>query len=105
MDGWLCRPVIEMVGCLLGWKILFHDGTTLTTVSSKDSAWNDAPSINVQYVILYFATHRQVLGGRDNFELPKLLGLEGSETKTGSLINADKFAPLKQIIVDNNEKF
>ncbi len=94
-----------MTGCLLGWKIIYHDGTTLTIVSSKDSAWNDAPTPNVQYVILYFASFRQVLGGRDNYELPKLIGLEGSETKTGKQIASDKFLPLKQIIVDNNEKF
>ena len=96
--------MIEM-SCLLGWKIIFHDGTTQTIVSSKDTAWNDAPTTNVQYVILYYEKHRHLLSGLDDYNLPPLLGLEGSIVKRGSLLADDKFAPLKQLIINDTESF
>lgn len=72
---------------MIGWTVIYNDGVTITKASSKTSTWNNSPSINVQFVIIYFDNYRRVFSGLDQYTLE----IPNAQVKTGKLITDKEF--------------
>ena len=82
-----------------GWKIIYNDGTNITKTSSKTSTWNNAPAIDVQFVIIYYDNFRRVFSGLDQYTLE----IPNAQVKTGKLISNKEFQRTRKDMI--NDRF
>jgi hypothetical protein len=79
------------------WKIVYNDGTTITTASSsKGQKWNLMPKENVQFVLIYRCGARHILMGQDTYNLD---GDGITEEKTGKLISDAEFTRTRNFMI------
>jgi hypothetical protein len=81
---------------MVEWYIIYHDGINLSHTNFKQSTWNDAPTNNVQILIIknpqYFKT-TQCIDEYHLYEWP------GSETKFGKLITSEQWRDVRNFLV------
>ncbi len=81
---------------MIDWIVIYNDGNNITTSSSKRSAWNQAPSNNVQYLILVNCLgHRKAIGGLDEYNINE----QGSNRKFGFLLSKEEFKKTRNFMI------
>ena len=79
------------------WVIIYHDGIELSYVKSTQLTWNDAPTNNVQIVMLRRTmNHYHAIHGLDEYTLETC---PGSETKFGKLITEEQWKEVRNFMV------
>lgn len=82
------------------WSIIYHDGTNLSIVKSTEMPWNDAPTANVQILLVRRAqNHWHAIHGQDDYNL---IACPGSETKTGLLITDEQWRQVRNTMMGSD---
>lgn len=77
------------------WKIIYNDGTKITSYNSRKNKWNDLPLTGVQFLLIYRCGSRHVSFGVDNYNIEEI----GAVEKTGKLISDSEFEKTKNFMI------
>lgn len=77
------------------WILIYNDGKKITTVSSKDKTWNEAPSNNVQFKIIIKDGIRYIITGRDVYWIRE----PNTDKKIGTYISDEQYKRTRTFMI------